>query len=235
MNRKKLLKKYLFLYMMSLETLTLTGCSQLEIHTTEVQEDYLEDDNFSNEDGLTRKKSSSKKNTDKEKNNNHSFDKIKSEIESIDTDDIKKNIAKKFIHLVEFISGNETINGIYFSQLDDKAKKEVKSLVKKLDKKIEKKYPDYKDPFIEKYESLQNYIKENQLDKKWNNAKDDIIDKASETKDKVKDKTKDIIGNENYNKIKEQAEEAKDKVKDNAKKGKQKIKKWYSNFKKKYE
>lgn len=244
MNRKQFVKKYLYLYMIALESLSITGCSNFSIQTTQVQEQNENQDNtndFSSDDQertVKDKKESKKTEKNKDlvkKETDDKYNKIKKEINSIDTNDIKKNLAKKFITFVEFISGNQPIHGIYFYELDDKAKKEITNLVKKLDQKIEKKYPNYKDPFIEKYHSLQTYIKENQIDTKFNDTKDQVIEKAKDTKDKIKDKTKDLIGEDNYQKIQTETEKAKTKIKKETEKGKQKVKDWYSNLKKKYQ
>ena len=174
MNRNKL-KKYLLLYMASLEALSLTACTNKEEQSIESEITYndnsLETPTSTNSKEIKsiKKVKYSKKSTKKEKINKEvkkEYNNIQEKINNVDGKKAKEKMIKEFINLVEFISGNKPIKGIYFNELDDITKKEIKDKVKKLDKKIEKKYPNYKDPFKKKYNSVKKYIKENGIDKK---------------------------------------------------------------------
>lgn len=265
MKNRNRLKKYLLLYLASIEAMTLSGCSNQNNQLITKKEYELEEDNIKNNDrnelsvnennnkstSINNKKSQSDNNKkskinvdnmDKKVNKDNKTKKVISDkcndinkkLNDIDSKEVKTKIVKEFIELVEFVSGNKDINGVYFNELDDKAKKDIKNMISKIDSKIEAKYPDYKEPVKEKYESIRNYIKENNLDDKAKKTKDKVVDKTSEFKEKTKNKTKDIIGEENYNKVGQKKDEIKDKTKDIAEEGKQKVKNWYSDLKKKY-
>ena len=243
MNRNKL-KKYLLLYMASLEALSLTACTNKEEQSIESEITYndnsLETPTSTNSKEIKsiKKVKYSKKSTKKEKINKEvkkEYNNIQEKINNVDGKKAKEKMIKEFINLVEFISGNKPIKGIYFNELDDITKKEITDKVKKLDKKIEKKYPNYKDPFKKKYNSVKKYIKENGIDKKAKKEKTKVVKETKKMKNKIKNKTKEKIGSDNYNKIGQKKDQLKEEVKESAEKGKQKVKKWYSDLKRKYQ
>lgn len=142
----------------------------------------------------------------------------------------KESLKKTFITLTDFIFYDGTIKGKTFKELSSEAQEKVLELYGKLDSKIESVFPNYKEEI--KDTSTKTYSK----------AKE----KAKELKEKIKSIYIERVGEDTYQKEMEIIENTKDKVvekaspiisdvKDKAKetytKTKDKLDKWYKNFK----
>lgn len=142
----------------------------------------------------------------------------------------KESLKKTFITLTDFIFYDGTIKGKTFKELSSEAQERVLELYEKLDSKIESVFPNYKEEI--KDTSTKTYSK----------AKE----KAKELKEKIKSIYIERVGEDTYQKEMEIIENTKDKlvekaspiisdVKDKAKetytKTKDKLDKWYKNFK----
>lgn len=142
----------------------------------------------------------------------------------------KESLKKTFITLTDFIFYDGTIKGKTFKELSSEAQEKVLELYEKLDSKIESVFPNYKEEI--KDTSTKTYSK----------AKE----KAKELKEKIKSIYIERVGEDTYQKEMEIIENTKDKlvekaspiisdVKDKAKetytKTKDKLDKWYKNFK----
>lgn len=142
----------------------------------------------------------------------------------------KESLKKTFITLTDFIFYDGTIKGKTFKELSSEAQEKVLELYGKLDSKIESVFPNYKEEI--KDTSTKTYSK----------AKE----KAKELKEKIKSIYIERVGKDTYQKEMEIIENTKDKVvekaspiisdvKDKAKetytKTKDKLDKWYKNFK----
>lgn len=142
----------------------------------------------------------------------------------------KESLKKTFITLTDFIFYDGTIKGKTFKELSSEAQEKVLELYEKLDSKIESVFPNYKEEI--KDTSTKTYSK----------AKE----KAKELKEKIKSIYIERVGEDTYQKEMEIIENTKDKVvekaspiisdvKDKAKetytKTKDKLDKWYKDFK----
>ena len=142
----------------------------------------------------------------------------------------KESLKKTFITLTDFIFYDGTIKGKTFKELSSEAQEKVLELYGKLGSKIESVFPNYKEEI--KDTSTKTYSK----------AKE----KAKELKEKIKSIYIERVGEDTYQKEMEIIENTKDKVvekaspiisdvKDKAKetytKTKDKLDKWYKNFK----
>ena len=124
----------------------------------------------------------------------------------------KESLKKTFITLTDFIFYDGTIKGKTFKELSSEAQEKVLELYEKLDSKIESVFPNYKEEIKEKIKSIyiervgeDTYQKEMEI---IENTKDKLVEKASPIISDVKDKAK-----ETYTKTKD------------------KLDKWYKNFK----
>lgn len=142
----------------------------------------------------------------------------------------KESLKKTFITLTDFIFYDGTIKGKTFKELSSEAQEKVLELYEKLDSKIESVFPNYKEEI--KDTSTKTYSK--------------VKEKAKELKETIKSIYIERVGEDTYQKEMEIIEKTKDKVvekaspvisdvKDKAKetytKTKDKLDKWYKNFK----
>ena len=142
----------------------------------------------------------------------------------------KESLKKTFITLTDFIFYDGTIKGKTFKELSSEAQEKVLELYEKLDSKIESVFPNYKEEI--KDTSTKTYSK--------------VKEKAKELKEKIKSIYIERVGKDTYQKEMEIIENTKEKViekaspiisdvKDKAKetytKTKDKLDKWYKNFK----
>lgn len=142
----------------------------------------------------------------------------------------KESLKKTFITLTDFIFYDGTIKGKTFKELSSEAQEKVLELYEKLDSKIESVFPNYKEEI--KDTSTKTYSK--------------VKEKAKELKEKIKSIYIERVGEDTYQKEMEIIENTKDKVvekaspiisdvKEKAKetytKTKDKLDKWYKNFK----
>lgn len=142
----------------------------------------------------------------------------------------KESLKKTFITLTDFIFYDGTIKGKTFKELSSEAQEKVLELYEKLDSKIESVFPNYKEEI--KDTSTKTYSK--------------VKEKTKELKEKIKSIYIERVGEDTYQKEMEIIENTKDKVvekaspiisdvKDKAKetytKTKDKLDKWYKNFK----
>lgn len=142
----------------------------------------------------------------------------------------KESLKKTFITLTDFIFYDGTIKGKTFKELSSEAQEKVLELYERLDSKIESVFPNYKEEI--KDTSTKTYSK--------------VKEKAKELKEKIKSIYIERVGEDTYQKEMEIIENTKDKVvekaspiisdvKDKAKetytKTKDKLDKWYKNFK----
>lgn len=142
----------------------------------------------------------------------------------------KESLKKTFITLTDFIFYDGTIKGKTFKELSSEAQEKVLELYEKLDSKIESVFPNYKEEI--KDTSTKTYSK--------------VKEKAKELKETIKSIYIERVGEDTYQKEMEIIENTKDKVvekaspvisdvKDKAKetytKTKDKLDKWYKNFK----
>lgn len=142
----------------------------------------------------------------------------------------KESLKKTFITLTDFIFYDGTIKGKTFKELSSEAQEKVLELYEKLDSKIESIFPNYKEEI--KDTSTKTYSK--------------VKEKAKELKETIKSIYIERVGEDTYQKEMEIIENTKDKVvekaspvisdvKDKAKetytKTKDKLDKWYKNFK----
>ena len=142
----------------------------------------------------------------------------------------KESLKKTFITLTDFIFYDGTIKGKTFKELSSESQEKVLELYEKLDSKIESVFPNYKEEI--KDTSTKTYSK--------------VKEKAKELKEKIKSIYIERVGEDTYQKEMEIIENTKDKVvekaspvisdvKDKAKetytKTKDKLDKWYKNFK----
>lgn len=143
----------------------------------------------------------------------------------------KESLKKTFITLTDFIFYDGTIKGKTFKELSSEAQEKVLELYEKLDSKIESVFPNYKEE-IKDTSTKTSYSK--------------VKEKAKELKEKIKSIYIERVGEDTYQKEMEIIENTKDKVvekaspvisdvKDKAKetytKTKDKLDKWYKNFK----
>lgn len=87
-------------------------------------------------------------------------------IELVNKDEIEqiKTKGKEYIIKgVDFIFFDKPINGIYFKDLTDEAKKASMKAIKSIDQAIMEYYPDYKNDIKEKYKEATSYIDEQYL------------------------------------------------------------------------
>ena len=146
------------------------------------------------------------------------FDDLKNSVEVQETKEI---IIKKFIKITDFIFYNGEINGIKYSDLKDQAKEQTLKDYYEIDSLIENKFPNYKESLDNKYTLAKNYLQE-----KYN-------DLSNKTKQSFSD---DTINS--YNITKEELNDAKDAIKDTSshvyEDTKVKVKTWYGDLKTKY-
>ena len=138
---------------------------------------------------------------------------LNSIMDTVDVDNWKTEVTKKFIVLTDFIFYGSEIKGVKFSDLTSTSKEIILDIYYSLDNKIKTKYP------------------------KIEETKETINEKINNVKDYSKEKVIETIGEDNYNSAKEKVTETKDKVVDKTKETyenvKDKAKDWYSNFKEK--
>lgn len=142
----------------------------------------------------------------------------------------KESLKKAFITLTDFIFYDGTIKGKTFKELSSEAQEKVLELYEKLDSKIESVFPNYKEEI--KDTSTKTYSK--------------VKEKAKELKEKIKSIYIERVGEDTYQKEMEIIENTKDKVVEKASpiisdvkakaketytKTKDKLDKWYKNFK----
>ncbi len=142
----------------------------------------------------------------------------------------KESLKKTFITLTDFIFYDGTIKGKTFKELSSEAQEKVLELYEKLDSKIESVFPNYKEEI--KDTSTKTYSK--------------VKEKAKELKETIKSIYIERVGEDTYKKEMEIIENTKDKVVEKASpiisdvkakaketytKTKDKLDKWYKNFK----
>lgn len=155
------------------------------------------------------------------------FDKINQEVDIVLQSEVNKEKAQGiFITIVDFIFYGAEIKGIKFNDLTEDTKQNILETAGLIDNKIENKFPNYKESISEKTKIASN--KASQIIKQGANS--------------VKYFSKEKLGEDNYNAIVESKDEvayytqnAFDIVGDITSNlweyGKEKIKKWYENFK----
>lgn len=123
------------------------------------------------------------------------FDEAKETLKELASKDNVEEIKTKgkeyIITGIDFIFYNQPINGIYFNDLTDSAKKSVVKTLKSIDSAIIEYYPDYKEEISSKYTAAVVF-----LDEKYIYSLDKI---------------KEFLGEENFEAI----GNAKDKIKEN--------------------
>lgn len=151
-----------------------------------------------------------------------------------ETSKAEENVLKNtFITLTDFIFYDGEIKGKKFSELCDSAKEKIIDIYTKIDSKIESKYPGYKEK-----------IKDTTI-KTYHN----VIDKAKEVRESLKNKYIEKYGIDAYNDRVEEYEESisnmhdvydvyepyieagKEKAKEGYNKAKDKVSKWYQEYK----
>lgn len=142
----------------------------------------------------------------------------------------KESLKKTFITLTDFIFYDGTIKGKTFKELSSEAQEKVLELYEKLDSKIESVFPNYKEEIKdtstktyskvkEKTKELKEKIKSIYIERVGEDTYQKEMEIIENTKDKVVEKASPIISD-----VKEKAKETYTKTKD-------KLDKWYKNFK----
>ncbi len=142
----------------------------------------------------------------------------------------KQSLKKAFITLTDFIFYDGTIKGKTFKELSYEAQTKILELYEKLDTKIENVFPNYKEDIKdtstktyskakEKAKELKETIKKIYIERVGEDTYQKEMDIIKNTKDKVVEKTTPVIS------------DVKDKAKDTYTKAKDKLDKWYKNFK----
>lgn len=142
----------------------------------------------------------------------------------------KQSLKKAFITLTDFIFYDGTIKGKTFKELSYEAQTKILELYEKLDTKIESVFPNYKEEIKdtstktyskakEKAKELKETIKKIYIERVGEDTYQKEMDIIKNTKDKVVEKTTPVIS------------DVKDKAKDTYTKAKDKLDKWYKNFK----
>lgn len=142
----------------------------------------------------------------------------------------KESLKKTFITLTDFIFYDGTIKGKTFKELSSEAQEKVLELYEKLDSKIESVFPNYKEEIKdtstktyskvkEKAKELKETIKSIYIERVGEDTYQKEMEIIENTKDKVVEKTSPIIS------------DVKDKAKETYTKTKDKLDKWYKNFK----
>lgn len=142
----------------------------------------------------------------------------------------KQSLKKAFITLTDFIFYDGTIKGKTFKELSYEAQTKILELYEKLDTKIENVFPNYKEEIKdtstktyskakEKAKELKETIKKIYIERVGEDTYQKEMDIIKNTKDKVVEKTTPVIS------------DVKDKAKDTYTKAKDKLDKWYKNFK----
>lgn len=142
----------------------------------------------------------------------------------------KQSLKKTFITLTDFIFYDGTIKGKTFKELSYEAQTKILELYEKLDTKIESVFPNYKEEIKdtstktyskakEKAKELKETIKKIYIERVGEDTYQKEMDIIKNTKDKVVEKTTPVIS------------DVKDKAKDTYTKAKDKLDKWYKNFK----
>lgn len=142
----------------------------------------------------------------------------------------KQSLKKAFITLTDFIFYDGTIKGKTFKELSYEAQTKILELYEKIDTKIENVFPNYKEEIKdtstktyskakEKAKELKEKIKSIYIERVGEDTYQKEMDIIKNTKDKVVEKTTPVIS------------DVKDKAKDTYTKAKDKLDKWYKNFK----
>lgn len=144
----------------------------------------------------------------------------------------EKKLKELFVSLTDFIFYDGEINGVKFAELRNDIKESIIEIYEKIDNKIESKFPNYKEK-----------IKVNGK-KSYNNIKETL----KELKEKIKEEYINEVGQENYNTLvgtyndsiedinnvydeyKSYIDKTKEKSKDIYTKSKDKISKWYREY-----
>ncbi len=119
---------------------------------------------------------------------------IISYIESEEFEELKAKGKYYVTTGIDFIFFDEPINGVYFDDLTDSAKKEIIRDIGLLDQAIMEYHPDYKETFSEKYHIAAGFISEKYLD--------------------VMEAIKNYLGEENYNAVGEIKDQITGDIKD---------------------
>ena len=135
---------------------------------------------------------------------------IRNIAESEDFEKLKATGKEYLITGIDFIFYDKPINGVYFKDLSNTAKKGVITALTNIDSAIMEYYPNYKEEISAKYSVAAEY-----LDTKYLNTLDKI---------------KEYLGEEDFNKIEQDIDNAKDKISDGYKKGSQFIKDQYESW-----
>lgn len=160
---------------------------------------------------------------------------VTNEVETLTEDEslsekTKQSLKKAFITLTDFIFYDGTIKGKTFKELSYEAQTKILELYEKLDTKIENVFPNYKEDIKdtstktyskakEKAKELKETIKKIYIERVGEDTYQKEMDIIKNTKDKVVEKTTPVIS------------DVKDKAKDTYTKAKDKLDKWYKNFK----
>lgn len=135
----------------------------------------------------------------------------------------KESLKKTFITLTDFIFYDGTIKGKTFKELSSEAQEKVLELYEKLDSKIESVFPNYKeeikDTSTKTYSKVKEKIKSIYIERVGEDTYQKEMEIIENTKDKVVEKASPVIS------------DVKDKAKETYTKTKDKLDKWYKNFK----
>lgn len=145
------------------------------------------------------------------------FDEAKETLKALASKDNVEEIKTKgkeyIITGIDFIFYNQPINGIYFNDLTDSAKKSVVKTLKNIDTAIIEYYPDYKEEISSKYTAAVVF-----LDEKYIYSLDKI---------------KEFLGEENFEAVGNAKDEIKENVADTFEETSSYIKKKYNEWKNK--
>lgn len=180
------------------------------IDITEPIEDIKTGDNFNSEDEVI-----------------NYFDELKNKVSNYlskgNIEKCKDNVYNILLTSVGFITNQESIRGVYFSDLTDETKQVIISASDYIDEKIESKFPTYKEDI-----------------KQFSGKSYDVIkEKYNKIKETVKGKLEEKLGPEKYDEYYSKYEKAKEKTKeivtDGYNHGKTKVKEKWNDLKKWYQ
>lgn len=142
---------------------------------------------------------------------------LKEKYDVVSTNVTKENAKALFIEIVDFLFYDGEIKGYTLSELTNKGKLEVINLCTKIEMKIEEKHPGAID----------------ETESKYKEKKENIVSKYNEYIDKYCTENSELCDNlkSTFEDIKSTFGKTFSKVKDYGLKGKDKLNKWYSNYK----
>ena len=123
-------------------------------------------------------------------------DKLKELASKDNVEEIKTKGKEYIITGIDFIFYNQPINGIYFNDLTDDAKKSVIKSLKSIDSAIVEYYPNYKEEISSKYTTAAAFIDEKyiySLDKIKEFLGEENFEAIGNAKDELKESTKDTF------------------------------------------